>query len=482
LAVTSLLAFTAAQASASSEAAKISEVEQGLRPAAALYGKPVPLRGLREEMTAMHIPGVSIAVIHQGRIVWAKGYGVTQDGGTAITPETLFQAGSISKSLTAVAAMQLVQAGKVELDENINDQLTSWHFPSNALTTKHVVTLRQLLSHTGGVNVHGFNGYAAGAPVPTLLQVLDGKPPANSAPIRVVAEPGMLWSYSGGGYTVVQQLIIDVTHAPFETWLQQHILDAADMRHSTFDQVLPPALAQDVAMPHDENGASIPGGPHRYPELGAAGLWTTPSDLARFLIQIQAALGGKRGQLLEPAMVWELLKPIKPGHSMGFDLDGSGKDRYFDKGGDTAGFAGQMIAFNYRGDGVVILTNGARGNDLGNDIARSVAAAYHWPALQTHVRNAIRMDEAKWSNLAGTYVYDGGGSFSLHIDNDHLSIKQATGSRERMYPQNAGTWFTLSDDATYVFSDSRGASGYMEVEGERIPFHRPPQSLRPKSP
>lgn len=471
--VAGLLAFTTASAAdADNSAAKISQVENGLRPAAAISGKPVPVRGLLEEMAAMHVQGVSIAVIDRGRVAWSKGYGVTKQGGTAINSDTLFQAGSISKSLTAVAAMQLVQAGKVQLDENVNDKLTSWHFPANTFTSAHFVTLRQLLSHTGGVNVHGFEGYAAGKSVPTLLQVLDGSPPANSPAIRVVAVPGAAWSYSGGGYTVVQQLIIDLTHTPFEKWLQQQVFTPAGMQRSTFAQVLPAEWANNVAMPHKGNGDAVPGGPYRYPEMAAAGLWTTPSDLAKFLINIQAAWNGRDGELIQPATAREMLKLVKSGSSMGFDVGGSGDGQYFAKGGDTTGFAGEMVALNSRGEGVVILTNNSIGAALADEIVRSVAAAYHWPAFQTHVRSVSKVDEKKIKLLAGDYAYGESGRFSVQVDGDHLTIKQTWRPSESMYPQSATAWFTLSDDATYVFNDDKGASGYIDEDGDRVAFHR----------
>ncbi|WP_158628712.1 serine hydrolase domain-containing protein [Dyella choica] len=471
--VAGLLAFTGASASdMDSNAAKISEVENGLRPAAAINGKPVPVHSLREEMTAMHVQGVSIAVIDHGRIAWSKGYGVSRHGGAPITPETLFQAGSISKSLTAVAAMQLVQDGKIQLDEDVNGELTSWHFPSNAFTKSHFVTLRQLLSHTGGINVHGFEGYAAGAAVPTLLQVLNGSSPANSPAIQVVSVPGSAWSYSGGGYTVAQQLIIDITRTPFEKWLQQQVLIPANMQHSTFSQVLPPELANYIAMPHKENGEPVAGGPYRYPEMAAAGLWTTPTDLAKFLISIQTAWNGGDGALIQPTTAKEMLKLVKSGSSMGFDIGGSGDDRYFAKGGDTTGFAGQMVAFNSRGEGVVILTNSSDGNALADELIRSVAAAYHWPALQTHMRSVGHVDGKKLHLLAGNYAYGDRGRFSIQVEGGHLSIKQILRPAESMYPQNATTWFTLSDDEKYVFNDDNGASGYIDDGGERVSFHR----------
>src|ERR1700754_2965245 len=469
-------AMASAHASdATDQATRIAAVERGLRPAAILEGQPVPARRLTDEMAALHVQGVSIAVIHQGKIEWAKGYGVIDQGGAKITPETMFQAGSISKSVTTIAALQLVQAQRLTLDGDVDGALKAWHVPANAWTALHPVTLRGLLSHTAGVNVHGFEGYAAGTPVPNTLQVLDGLPPANSPAIRVVAEPGKAWSYSGGGYTIAQQLIVDTTQTPFPKWMQQHVLIPAGMQHSTFEQPLPAQWRDKAAMPHLETGGAGKGGPPFYPEMAAAGLWTTPEDLARLLIQVQQALSGKSGALLEPASARAMLDPVNPGHSMGFDVGGSGRDGYFPKGGDTTGFAGQLVAYTKRGDGVVILTNSANGNVLADDLIRSVAAAYDWPDFRSHVRKAIDVDKATWPRLVGTYTYGNARSFSIRVENDHLGIAFSPTSTERLYAQSASQWFTLSDDATFVFDDASGSSevaGRIEVGGDTLPFHR----------
>jgi CubicO group peptidase (beta-lactamase class C family) len=470
------IAIGSAHASdAKDTASRIAAVEQGLRPAAILDGQPVPTRLLANEMAALHVPGVSIAVIHEGRIAWAKGYGVAEQGGAKITPETMFQAGSISKSVTTVAALQLVEARRLTLDGDVNDALKAWHVPANAWAALHPVTLRGLLSHTAGVNVHGFEGYAAGTPVPSTLQVLDGLNPANSPAIRVVAEPGKAWSYSGGGYTIAQQLIVDTTQTPFPKWMQQHVLSPAGMQRSTFEQPLPAPWRDKAAMPHLESGEAVKGGPHLYPEMAAAGLWTTPSDLARLLIQVQQALSGKRGKLLLPATAKAMLDPVKPGHSMGFDVGGSGRDGYFAKGGDTTGFAGRVVAYANRGDGVVILTNGANGSVLAEDLIRSVAAAYDWPDFLSHVRKAMDVDKAMLPRLAGTYAYGNARTFSIRVEDDHLEIAFSPTSSERLYAQSASQWFTLSDDATFVFEDAVGstvAAGQINVGSDSLPFHR----------
>ncbi|HEX4097400.1 MAG TPA: serine hydrolase domain-containing protein, partial [Caulobacteraceae bacterium] len=163
-------------------------------------GEAAEHHSLAEEMARLHVPGVSVAFVRDGRIAWVRGYGVKSVGGSPVTPDTLFQAASISKPLTALAVLRLVEMGRLDLDTNVNRYLKTWKVGANAFTAQKPVTIRGLLTHTAGVTVHGFPGYSAGEPVPTLTQVLDGVLPANSPPLWVDTTPGTIWRYSGGGY------------------------------------------------------------------------------------------------------------------------------------------------------------------------------------------------------------------------------------------------------------------------------------------
>lgn len=221
-------------------------------------------------MSAYRVPGVSIAIIHNGSIEWAQGFGAAQVGGGPVTTETLFQAGSISKPVAAMAALHLVEKGTLALDSDVNQALTSWKIPASAAAPGAVVTLRELLSHTAGLTVHGFPGYAAGTPIPTLVQVLDGEKPANTAPVRLEAAPGSRWKYSGGGYTVMQQLLLDVSHQPFPKLMHDTVLAPIGMTRSTYEQPLPTELRSGAATPYKANGAPVEGGFHIYPEMAAA--------------------------------------------------------------------------------------------------------------------------------------------------------------------------------------------------------------------
>jgi CubicO group peptidase (beta-lactamase class C family) len=241
----------------------------------------------------LHVLGVSITVIHNGEIEWSRGFGVTRVGGPAVTPDTLFQAASISKPVTAMAVLHLVGSGKLDLDADVNQYLKAWKVPTNKFTETSKVTLRELLTHTAGMTVHGFPGYASDSALPTVVQVLNGEKPANTPAILVDTIPGSDWRYSGGGFVVTQVLLQDVTCKAFSTLMHDVVLGPIGMSRSTYEQPLPQNRMAEAAIPYQQDGQPVPGGPHVYPEMAPAGLWTTPSDLARFAIEVQKALAGK---------------------------------------------------------------------------------------------------------------------------------------------------------------------------------------------
>ena len=309
-----LLAFAAplhAQLPATPEA-RAAAVERGLQPPILVEGRDTGLSSITDRMAELGVPAVSVAVIHDGRIDWARAWGLADvESGREATPETLFQAASMSKPLAALLALVLADEGAVSIDADVNESLRSWKVPANEFTAKQPVTLRGLLSHTAGVTVHGFPGYAPGTEIPTPVQVLEAEPPTNTAPIRVDTEPGTLWRYSGGGYTIAQQMLEDVTGVPYATLLQQRVLEPLGMSSSTSEQPLPARLHERAATAYRSNGSAVRGRFHTYPEMAAAGLWTTPSDYARFALAIQRSLRGEAGTIYGwPGIAHQVITPI----------------------------------------------------------------------------------------------------------------------------------------------------------------------------
>lgn len=334
---------------------------------------------IQQRMAHYKVPGVSVGVIAGGLFKWARGYGVLEAGHPEpVTAETLFQAASISKAVAAMAAMRLVQDGKLALDEDVNRRLRSWKLPPSDAAKGKPVTLRMLLSHTGGLNVHGFGGYEAGAKVPTLRQVLDGTPPANSAAIRIVAEPGARYAYSGGGFEVLQQLIEDVTGRPFAAAMRELVLDRVGMKSSTFEQPLPASRAKAAAVGHDKDGQPVAGRWHTYPEQAAAGLWTTATDLVHFANDLGESASGRSNRVLRLQTARAMLSRQQGGHALGVALNKEGATGFM-HGGANAGYRCLMLVLVASGNGVVIMTSGEQGDALYGEIVQAVGRVYSWP-------------------------------------------------------------------------------------------------------
>jgi CubicO group peptidase (beta-lactamase class C family) len=371
-------------------AERIRRVEAGLRrfQTEGMVPRPVGDRlTLAERMAHYRVPGVSIAVIDDFEIAWVRGYGLRRAGGSdSVTPATLFQAASMGKPVAAVAALSVVQRGGLDLDADVNSQLRSWHIPENEMTAQRAVTLRQLLSHNAGATVHGFGGYARGSVLPTLQQILRGELPANNDPILVDAVPGTGWSYSGGGYMIVQQLIEDVTAQPFATALTRTVLGPTGMTSSLYAAPLPDSLAAVAALAHDEAGQPARGGWRDLVCYGAGGgLWTTPRDLARLVVDLLRTYAGRGQGILSRETVQAMFTPevtVDDHFSMGlgFMLEGEGESLTILHGGDNPpGYQGILVAVPARGQGAVIMTNGRRGQELAAEIMFAIEAEYRWP-------------------------------------------------------------------------------------------------------
>src|SRR5579864_8702463 len=333
---------------------------------------------LRQFMKKYNIPGLSVAVIDNYKIAWAKGFGMTAPGGTdPVTPATLFQAGSISKPVAATGALSLVEKGKLALDEEVNQKLTTWKVPENEFTQTEKVTLRRLMSHTAGLTVHGFPGYAVGQPIPTLVQIFNGEKPANTAPIRVDTVPGTKMRYSGGGVTIEQQLMLDVTGQPFPQFMQEAVLTKIGMTDSTYEQPLPAARAAHAATGTRPNFQPVEGKWHIYPEMAAAGLWTTPTDLAKFAIEIALSKHGKANHILSQKMTQEMLTPVMDDVGLGLFMEKDNPGQFGHNGADE-GFQALLTMNADTGNGVALMADSDNGISVMNYVLRRVAKEYAW--------------------------------------------------------------------------------------------------------
>ena len=433
---------------------RIGRVERGLLTYHVVPGEAQGLP-IEERMRFHRVPGVSVAVIDGGRIAWARGWGETAAGsGVPVDTSTLFQAASISKPVAAAGALRLVEDGVLALDEDVNLRLRSWRVPENRFTATEKVTLRRLLSHSAGTTVHGFPGYGAGVAPPSVVQVLEGGPPANTAAVRVDTFPGSLWRYSGGGTTIVHLLMSDASGRPFAELMRERVLEPAGMRHSTFAQPLPEARRARAAVAHRRDGTPVAGGHHSYPEQAAAGLWTTPSDLARFAIEIQRAFAGEDGRILAPASARRMLATEAGSYGLGFGVAGEGDGLWFMHGGANAGFQSYLAAMAEGGKGVVVMTNGDAGGDLAQEILRAVAREYGFDRFHATERAAVALDPSALAGFAGEYVDAAPDAPLLPV----MTLRVDGAALRADVPRLGWTGRPLRSDpdGTFFFLDNRG--------------------------
>lgn len=437
------LCFRSAAAQApQSAASRIERVEKGLTNGVLLKGHPVDHYSIAQRMEHYHVVGLSVAVIDHYQLAWSKAYGVTNlQSKTPVEPDTLFQAGSISKPVAAVAAMKFVQDGKLNLDEDVNKRLKSWHVPDNEFTKTEKVTLKRILSHSAGLTVHGFPGYTAGEPVPSVQEVLDGAKPANTPPVRVDVVPGSTFRYSGGGYTVMQLLLSETAGKPFADILQDSVLTPMGMAHSTYEQPLPSALRDHAAFAYRGDGSPVAGDYHTYPERAAAGLWTTSPDLARFGIEMQKSREGRSNRVLSQETTNLMLTRQKDDVGLSFFLEGSGPTERFGHGGANEGYQALML-FTFDGKGLVIMTNSDNGGRIAQEIAYSIGAEYGWQDYAPRERAEIQVAPATLSRVTGEYQIPNGSLVTITVSGDHLvaSFEQV---HVDLYPEATGKYFAL---------------------------------------
>ncbi len=452
-ALVSTLATPAGTSATDQTAAKILG---GLESKYYIAGAPRVEHTLAERMRYYRVPAVSIAVIDHYRIAWTYAAGLRDAASDApASTATLFQAASMSKPVAAAAILALFEAKHLNLDADVNTMLASWHVPPPPRDSPERVTMRRLLSHSAGINVHGFVGYDRDAPLPSLVQVLDGAPPANSEPIRVTVVPGAATQYSGGGTSIAQQLAVDVSGEPFPEFMRTMLLAPLGMTNSTFDQPLPRALWPRAANGYYVSGKPVHRGWHVYPTMAAAGLWTTPSDLAAFVIAVQNALRGRAKPPIDATVAREMTTRASDGFGLGPEV----LPGYFEHNGANEGFQGIFIGLDQGGKGVAVMTNSDAGLRLADEVVHSVAKAYRWPILQPQPKNAIPLTAAAMRDVAGTYAATLGGepiALAVTIGKrggaQELFVRSSfDSSPSRLYAEASLHFFTLTG-ASLVFS------------------------------
>jgi len=461
-----VLVFSQGASGQSSVQPHIERVEKGLLSAVLIKGDPGWT--IQERMKRYKVPGVSIAVINNYEVEWARGYGVKDiETNEPVTTETIFQAGSISKSVAAMTALKRVEQGKIALDQNINDKLTSWKLPDNEFTAKRKVTLANLLSHTGGLTVHGFPGYAVGEKIPTLPQVLDGAEPANTAAVRVDMEPGAKFRYSGGGVTIAQLAIMDIEKKPYPQIAQETVLGPLNMTNSTYNQPLPAETRKKAASGHRGDGRPVEGKIHIYPEMAAAGLWTTPTDLAKFAIEVQLSLAGKSNKVLSKEMTTKMVTPFIDGSpGLGFFIEKRGQATYFGHGGADEGFRAQLLVNRDKGYGAAVMVNSDNG-EIMNEIIRAIAKEYQWEDYLPQPLETVSVDPAKMDDYTGRFLVNPDRVLTITKENGKLYGEPTSSPKVELFALSDSEFTRTDANVQYTFAKGEGG----KVDSVKIRFN-----------
>jgi CubicO group peptidase (beta-lactamase class C family) len=447
---------------------RVAAIESAISSTIIIRGETPPAVSLEERMSRLNVPGLSVAVISDGEIEWAKAYGFADvEDQRRATTETLFQAASISKPVAAMAVLKLAEDGVVDLDQNVNDMLTSWQIPDNEFTVEQKVTLRGLLNHSAGTTVWGFAGYENGTDIPTTIDVLEGA--GNSEAVRVWKEPGESWRYSGGGYTVMELLIGDALQQPFPQLMKEIVLEPLEMSSSTYEQPLPALFHERAASGYDTLGNRINGKWHVYPEMAAAGLWTTPSDLARYIIEVQQAYRGN-GRILSESTTKMMLQAGMNDHGLGPIIQDPGLR--FGHGGSNAGFKSSFTAFTEQGAGVIVMTNADNGAQLAEELILTIGQAYGWSGFAPEEKVVVNLDPGVYESLVGRYqLTDAPVVVDVTYDEGRL-MAQATGEEAfELLPEGELLFFSR-DGLSVEFERTDSSVTAMIVSGGAIRAER----------
>lgn len=426
--------------------ARINRIENGLMSVLQIEGEEVATFNINERLKQLNIPGLSIAFVTNGKVEWARAYGMAdRSENRPMTTETMLLAGSISKPVAALRAHQLVETGKFDLDVNVNNYLKSWKLPENEFTQKEKVTLRRILNHTAGLTVWGFPGYDKGDKIPTTAEVLDGK--GNTDSVRVYKEPGESWMYSGGGYTIMQLMVSDTEQTSFPETMQKHVLDPMGMQKSTFENPLPEKYHAIAATGYRGNGAEVEGKWPIYPEMAAAGLWTTPTQLIQYAIEVQKINNTQKDGILKYSSVKEMLTAGMNGHGLGPTVS----EHTFGHGGADEGFRAQLFGWKEQPHAVVVMVNSDNGSIM-QELLLAVAKEYKLPGIEPDVRENVKMAAADLQKYAGKYKMERMGDVELKVDSNHLFIHAAFSPDPiQLNAESDGRFYVARDGVRFTF-------------------------------
>lgn len=440
---------------------EINIIENGLIKKIQIKGDSIQGFNILDRMEFYKVPGVSIAVVENGKIKWAKGYGYANtETGTKVDANTLFQAGSISKPLAALSALKLYENGSLELNKDVNYYLKDWQIPESKFTKTEKVTLEKLLTHTAGMTVHGFPGYQQTDEFPEIIDVLNGN--GNTAKIVADTIPGSIWRYSGGGYTVMEKVVEDVSGLSLDEYMSKNILLPIGMKNSTYQQPITKKWQNNISAAYDRNGKLIKGLWNNYPEQAAAGLWTTASDLALYCIEIQDIVQGKREGVLTKETVDKMLTKHKNAWGLGPYLQNEKDSLIFSHGGKNAGFTNDMIAYAYQGNALIVMTNADNGGKLISEIKNAISKYYNWSISQPKTIEIIKLSDTELKQYSGKYELKGQNLiFEVQFKENQLFLTNTPIGNLYLVPLTNTKFMDLESGTVIEFLVDEKVNGFM---------------------
>ena len=439
-------------------------LKTGLAERIRIEGQEVDFQSLEQRQAHYNVPGVSVALMKNGQLAWTMQSGVKDLTTKLVIDEgTVFQAGSISKPAFAAVLMKYRQDNPLDLDTDVNNLLTSWQLPEHEWTAQEVVSLRRLLSHTAGTTVHGFPGYAAGEPAPTLQQVLEGKAPANTDAVVVDIQPGTQMRYSGGGTTLAQLTLQDVANESLPTMSQRLLFKPLGMTRSGFEQPILSDLSNNMATPYDGDGAPIKGGAHTYATLAAAGMWSTPSDMLKMASSVRSAYLGQKIDWISQATAQEMLTNNTPTNNapnvgIGFfiNMDEEGEILGFGHGGADAGFMSQLYVELDTGNGYAIMTNGNNGTQLIRELEIRLKEALDVGYSEAEAKTLVPISQKELDKYIGTYVVTNPVNIEIVLreaKNGFVLNALPYIENERYFHEGEGRFFAKNGSSVHFESD-----------------------------
>ena len=399
-----LFIMTACETPRSRMRQRMKSVESGLLKAAVFKGLEPEKMKLADRMQYYRVPGVSIAAIYKNKIDWAKAYGVKNARfSDPILTDSLFQAAALSQPVAALTALHFVEKGRLSLDSDVNTVLKSWKIPESPFTQRNKVTLRRILNHSASLVPEKLIGYPQSEDLPSLRMILDGEKPALPPGVWLTGQPGAAFLFSDAGYAVLQQLLEDLEEKAFPAIAEEAVFQPLGMQNSTFECPLPSALEEKAVSGHLREGAPVEGRWYRYPAAAASGLWSTPTDLALFVIEVMKTARGESQKIVSPALTQSMLTPEEGIHGLGLYIEDAGDNLFFHIWGSNKGYECILVGYPVRGEGAVVMTNSENGYYIIHEILRGISAAYEWPHFQPEVKTLYRLDDSIYPQYVGKY-------------------------------------------------------------------------------